>query len=679
MTEISKGLHFLDLDVGPGHFFSPAHVLDSLRESPLAEHPPGRPFERDLSSYGKTISKVVQRRTDHTNSGTWTRINGEALPFGHHLALSLLQPCLPQRPPKGTSGILLYALLIDDDDCPIGRKIELIRPLEILCQILQFVVRSDGVKALLPSTHVSVYWRRAALSDPSLWTTIYLSQTSPPLLDMILARAGNQLFTIYADHRDFDRFAKLWILVPRFEEFHYSVELEDLVPFLASLGPAPNLKVLCLRPESFLEVFDEEMSRYTIPTIFLGRLPSLRHLSLSKTVVWPTGLFRGLTSFECGTIDHFPVFPDHVLDAIRGSPLIESLRVVGCAPPIQGPDTPLIPLSSLRKCTLIGEGVASLIEFIAVPATALVTLGKPYAFDWTILPEFSKHSVAPGLRTLGEISTVSFSINDDAARLQARNNHGGALDVVVDRLKDLSRDPPTFTLFMRRCFEHWNACPGLKSTKEFTLSMDRSRVWSAEETERIVPNLIRLISNLPGIEEARLYGVPEAELGAIVGLLTRTQPSQLQCPNLRRLDIVSPPTHSPQSLLMALSILLETRKEAGVPFQSVRVKIRCETPLSVAVHCAFLAVWESLVGEGAVRLEYERTKVGRRRTPQEGSGDGGEGGGEKDRAASVGDPEDGAGWDGWPEKWPKTLRELPRGDPEELADLVNSAQVLYMV
>ena len=62
---------------------------------------------------------------------------------------------------------------------------------------------------LLPSTHVSVYWRRTALSDPSLCITIYLSRTPPPLLDMILARANNQLFTIHADHRDFDRHAKL--------------------------------------------------------------------------------------------------------------------------------------------------------------------------------------------------------------------------------------------------------------------------------------------------------------------------------------------------------------------------------------------------------------------------------------------------------------------------------------
>ena len=71
------------------------------------------------------------------------------------------------------------------------------------------------------------------------------------------------------------------------------------------------------------------MSRNTIPTIFSGCLPSLRYLSLPKTVIWPTGLFRGITSFECGTLNCIPVFPAHVLDVIRGSPLIESIHVVG--------------------------------------------------------------------------------------------------------------------------------------------------------------------------------------------------------------------------------------------------------------------------------------------------------------------------------------------------------------
>ena len=548
----------------------------------------------------------------------------------------------------------MYAPLIDDDDCPISGKIEPIRPTEILCHILQYVVGSDGVKALLPSTHVSISWRRAALGDSSLWTTIYLSQTPPPLLDMILARAGNQLFTIHADHGDFERYASLWVLVRRFEEFHYSAELGDLAPFLASLGPAPNLKVLRLRPESYQQVIDERMTRNTIPTIFSGCLPSLRHLSLPKTVVWPAGLFKGLTSLECGTISSFPVFPSFIFDALRGSPLIESLHVVGCCLPVKGLNILPVHLSSLKKCTLIGEGIAPMIRFIIVPPTALISLGKPYVSDWTTFPHFSELSVAPGLRAIGEISSISFSINNCAARLQARNDHGGVLDVVVDGLNDLSRDPSTFVLFIQSSFECWDACPGLRTAKELTLLVDRDRVWNEEEAMPFALALARLVSNLSGIEGAKLYGVSPAELGTILGLLIRAQPFELECPNLKRLDIApSANITSPSSLLMVLGNIFEVRKEAGAPFESVTVKLKCEKPVPVVFHCGFLAACEGLVG-GGVRLEYERAKVktlptGRRRTHPE------------DGAAGTGDSGDDVAWDGWPENWPKTLEEMRGG------------------
>ena len=101
----------------------------------------------------------------------------------------------------------------------ISEKVVPVRPTEILCKILQFAVGPDGVKPLLPFTHVSVQWRRAALDDSSLWTNIHLGQTTPPLLDMILTHAGNQLLTVYVDHPDFGRLAKLWNLVDRIEDF----------------------------------------------------------------------------------------------------------------------------------------------------------------------------------------------------------------------------------------------------------------------------------------------------------------------------------------------------------------------------------------------------------------------------------------------------------------------------
>jgi len=125
-------------------------------------------------------------------------------------------------------------------------------------------------------------------------------------------------------------------LVDRIEKLIYTTELGQLAPFLSSLGPAPNLKVLYLRPELTAGI-EEPSSLIRLPTVFSGCLPSLRHLTLTSMVAWPVGLFRGLVSFECGALDHRqPIPPIHVLDAFRESPSIELIRLVGyCALPFQ--------------------------------------------------------------------------------------------------------------------------------------------------------------------------------------------------------------------------------------------------------------------------------------------------------------------------------------------------------
>ena len=543
---------------------------------------------------------------------------------------------------------------------PPSEKVEQIRPTEILCHILQFVARPDGVKALLPSTHVSVDWRRAALSDSSLWTILYLKQIPPRLLDMILTRAGNQLFTVHADHPDLERHAELWVLANRIEELHYSADLEDLDPFLASLGPAPNLKVLHLRPESDVEDVEELAALISIPTIFKGRIPLLRDLALTKTAVWPTGLFKNLTSLECGKFEHFPISPTNLFDAIRESPLLESLRVVGCCVHLRGEIPPFV-LSSIRNCTMVGEGGAALIRFIAIPATAIVCLGKTQTEGWDGFPEFGKYCVGPGLRVLGEISVLSFTISDHIARLQASNDQGGTLDVKMAGLYHLSGDPLGFARFIRGSFECWRACPGLKTTKEFTLFIERDGVWGPEEATYSALNFVRLITNLPGIEVAKLHGIPPLELSSILGSLARAPKLKLRCSTLKRLDIESSPLRSPKSLLVAIGKLLAARKEAGAPFQSVTVKVRCEMLVPAAEHCAFLTTWEGLVGEGA-RLEYVQIEVNkllrRRHLPEDGEDEENPDEDEGDEEADLGDPGDCVGWDGWPEAWPKTVEEV---------------------
>lgn len=487
---------------------------------------------------------------------------------------------------------------------------------------------------MLPLTHVSAQWRRAALGDSSLWTTIHLKQTTAPLLDMILSRVGSQLLTVHVDCQDLGDCANLWTLVGRIEELHYYTGLEQLVSFLSSLGPAPNLRVLHLRPEM-------EPAVQKIPIIFSGCLPSLRSLVLSNTIAWPTGLFRGLISFECGTTEQYPISLGHALDALRESPSIEFIRLVGFSRLPEGLDPPTIALPSLRKCILVGDGTTSLIRFIAAPATAVITLKTSYTDDMDYFPTYGDNSVAPGLRILGALSAVSFAICDHTIRLHAKNDCGGVSLAKVENLDDLSEDPINFINFIRSSFECWHTCPGLESAKDLTLRIHRNRKWGPREAKYGAHDLIRFISSLPGIERANFHGVPQLELSYIFGVLSRTvdQP----CPNLKQLEIESSPLHTPASLLVLFSQLIAKRKGAGMPFQSVTVKIKCERLIPSADHCAFLAAWERLV-EGDVRLEYERIEVGDE---------------ERDEKEGIGGPGDcSVGWGGWPQEWPRTVEEM---------------------
>ena len=525
---------------------------------------------------------------------------------------------------------------------------------------------------MLPFTHIDAQWRRAALGDSSLWTTISLKRTTPPLFDMILKCAGNRLFTVYVDHRGLNRVAKLWGLVHRIKELHYSIRLGQLAPFLSSLGPAPNLKALHLRPE--VRVGVEQPTSVRLPTIFSGRLPSLRDLTLTNMATWPTGLFRGLVSFECGTYDHFPVSPVHVLDVLRESPSIEFLRVVGYYALPEEFHPPAVTLPSLEKCTLIGQGIAPLIRFMTIPASTLVFLSNPYDSE-VIFPTFDHLSMAPNLRVLDEVSAVSLSVSDLAVRLQATNPHGGAVDAEEYELYHLSRDPAIFTNFIRSSFKCGRTFPCFKTTKAFTLEVDRQRMWDPEEATCFALTILGFISNLPGIEEVELRGVPSLDLSPMLESLYSAARSELLCPNLRQLHIESTPVRSPRPFLVELSRLLAERKEAGAPFQSVTVMVKCEALIPAPEHRTLLTSWRGLVGE-VVRLEYEQTevnKLSRRRhrncdsedewdSEREERREWGEDEDEEDESDyeededDTGDPDDGCvGWDGWPKGWPKTV------------------------
>ena len=184
-------------------------------------------------------------------------------------------------------------------------------------------------------------------------------------------------------------------------------------------------------------------------------------------------------------------------------------------------------------------------------------------------------------------------------------------------------------------------------------------------------HVLGFLSNLPGVEDVKLRGVPPRELAFILQFLCSLPGMGVPCGNLKRLYVESTPLHSPWSLLEGLDRFISNRKEVGVPLRSILVKVKCEKLIPATDHCVFLTSWKGLVGESA-KLEYERTDVKkvprcpRYDHPREdyednesdeenqdmGYGDEGE------VVGSGGPRECCSGWGGWPEKWPKAVGEM---------------------
>jgi len=285
----------------------------------------------------------------------------------------------------------------------------------------------------------------------------------------------------------------------------------------------------------------------------------------------------------------------------------------------------------------------------------------PYFGPRVISPKFDDFSTARGLHVFDEVSAISFSIDDNAVRLQAKTDSGGAFDVEVDRLSPMSRDP-IFANFVPSSLKFGRTCPGFKTTKELTLDIDRGRIWAVQEALCFTLDVLGLIHSFPEVEDVTLRGLPPRDLSIILDYLRGDPEVELPCPNIRRLCIGSIPLHSPRSLLVGLDKLLTERKRAGEPLRSLTVKVKCEMLIPAADHCAFLTSWEGLV-EGDVRLEYERSTVKklprcRNYEDEDDWGDGREDDEGECEEVGVSDPDDSCvGWDGWPEKWPKMVGE----------------------
>ena len=419
---------------------------------------------------------------------------------------------------------------------------------------------------------------------------------------MILTHAGKRLFKVYVNHPDIDRVEKLRRLADRIEEFDCRFWTPQIFCFLASPGPAPNLKVF--RLHDGVQVPADE-PRLELPKLFGGFLPSLRKLSLTSAI-WPTGLFKALRSFKLGTSPRQVISPDHVLDALRESPSLETLHLVGtCLPP--GDQPPPVALPSLMDCTLIGHGALSLVWYIDIPASANVFLSTPpLTSDATEVYPFRGRCLAPRLQALGKASTVSFSIGLDTIKLQVQTNSGGTLNVQMYYYKHVMSGLMTFVLLLYSPF--YDLPCRFQTTKGFAVHIDQGAGCDDLESVHCAVLFLDFISDAPPLEQLELHGLSTKALSLFFRPLHECSKAVILFPNIRRLYIETTPLHSPKSLLEDLDKLLRGRMELGLPLESVDMRVNCEVLIPFAEHSAFLTSWGYLVEED-VRVEYLRNKA----------------------------------------------------------------------
>ena len=510
-------------------------------------------------------------------------------------------------------------------------------PPEVLCEIFHYAVGDSGIRRLLPLLHVCCQWRRSALGDSSLWTTIYLSDiTAPLLLDMILAYAGERLFRVYVDHPDSNRGAKLWKLLDRIEELDCSYGTYHISPFLSSLGPAPNLKVFRLHDEDQDPMDDDiPQQRRELPKVFRGCLPSLRELHLTVAVTWPAGLFKDLRSLELGADADDDFSPTLVLDVLRESPLLENLHLVGYCNHLDE-EPPAVVLPSLKNCTLVGIGAIFLIWYMDIPASTNISLSTPpfIGNPMEIYP-VRDLSLAPCLHVLDKISAVSFSIGFDTIELQVQNDSGGALSLQVYYHETAAAALTIYFFLLNGFFSE--ATSRSQATRSFSLHIERGATRDDVELMICAATFLRFISSAASLERVKLCGVPAKALSFHLQFL-HIGPGAIQFPNLQQIQIETAPLRSAKSSLEYLDMLLRTRNDSGTPLRLVDMKVNCETLIPMAEHSAFLTAWKDLVGED-VRLEYFRDRV-------------------EDEASGAESDSCDSDWESWDSgKWPKAASE----------------------
>ena len=211
---------------------------------------------------------------------------------------------------------------------------------------------SHLVRDLVSVTHVCRFWRQAAISAPEVWTDIPIN--SVEVAKVFLERSGelplNVYLRLYSKNVGKTNNDILDAVIPRTYRLQqlsvhvqWGLDSGTPIPFTT---PAPLLERLAiLHP-----LGDEEI------LLFDDQAPRLRELVMESKGLWLQNHLGNLTSLSVtlfyNTWSHSDLLP--FFDMLRRCPVLEEMYLSwsGWGPHLVPPQTPTVPLYSLRKLFL---------------------------------------------------------------------------------------------------------------------------------------------------------------------------------------------------------------------------------------------------------------------------------------------------------------------------------------
>ncbi|KAF9490494.1 hypothetical protein BDN71DRAFT_186874 [Pleurotus eryngii] len=242
-------------------------------------------------------------------------------------------------------------------------------------------------------SRVCTKWREAALSFPSLWTTI--SQSEGPSALLAIQRSCDAPLRVYASAAvhppsgwtswnhgpptpvlspsPSQMSARLLdALIPhahRIEELHIMGTDEDSVCDRALMTrPLPNLQSLTLSLNSS-SIWTPFGQSWNPPQLFGGETPRLRQLTLRCAATFPSHVFVGLTHLcLSGQPERFTL--SRVLDMLELSPQLEELDILATGPIADDMTHSKVMMPSLRRLCLsewnAAISIASFLDFLII-------------------------------------------------------------------------------------------------------------------------------------------------------------------------------------------------------------------------------------------------------------------------------------------------------------------------